>query len=518
MSSRTGAILERFPSHLQPADPGKLFGDVVDALSQALDVESAQLGRTRRAHALGDADETTDLWLLASLHGFRDDSFEVQRLRLERLAAVRAALPDDAAAAQLPALLGLPADAFPPFPGEGAGTDAARARLAEALGALVSYRGELELLRTSIRTAVRLHRDGNGDVPTLLGAGALALGLRIVAAEDDVDRYWHVARCLDVLRVLRPEPPGTTPPATLLEPGEDILALEENPFQPKEVDPVERRHGDVFRVTRSGLEPVVVTIRVVGKGTKTVRPFVVNLDSGFGVAFAGSVPDGEELRFESDGRVTLGGANVAASSFAFRGGVLADAGASHANDFRFGPDERAATYAVSEPVADALEPTAVFPHAEGLLEGAEMSLGESRWAFFVREAHFGRAAESQAEELAEPVLDAGVFDGSVYDPTGGGPSGSVGFAWQEREPFAATLWIPQRFSELDVEGELPVRERVRLFLDRYRAAGVHVYTKYADDRWTIGAGVLRDLQSTDPRGTVLVGTRLWAPDADLPDS
>ena len=88
------------------------------------------------------------------------------------------------------------------------------------------------------------------------------------------------------------------------------------------------------------------------------------------------------------------------------------------------------------------------------------------------------------------------------------PSGAVGFAWQEREPFAATLWIPQRFSALDAEGEVPVRERVRLFLERYRAAGVHLYCRYADDRWSLGAGLLRDLDSTDPRGTVVVGTRL----------
>jgi hypothetical protein len=162
-------------------------------------------------------------------------------------------------------------------------------------------------------------------------------------------------------------------------------------------------------------------------------------------------------------------------------------------------------------VTDALEPDAAFPHAEGLLEGSEMSLGESRWAFFVRVGHFGRAAESAADELAEPVLDAAVFDESVFEP-GAEPSGAVGFAWEEREPFAARLWIPQRFSALDRESEVPVRERVRLFLERYRAAGIHVYANYADDRWSIGTGLLRDPGSTDPRGTVVAGTRLGPPE------
>ena len=99
-----------------------------------------------------------------------------------------------------------------------------------------------------------------------------------------------------------------------------------------------------------------------------------------------------------------------------------------------------------------------------------MSLGESRWAFFVRAAHFGRTAESLADELTEPVFDAGVFDESVYAP-GAEPSGAVGFAWQEREPFAATLWIPQRFAALDTNGEIActgARTALRRALPRCR--------------------------------------------------
>jgi hypothetical protein len=520
-STRTTTILRRFPSHLQADDSGKLLGAVVDALSAELDLKTSQLGRTRRAHALGDADESLDLRLLAALHGLRDDDFAVLRLRLAGVDDLRRALPDDDAVARLPTLLGLPVDAFAPFPAEGAVTGPARARLAAALVALVSFRSELELLRRSIATAIALHRNGNGTVHTLLGAGAASLGLELVESADAQDRYWHLARCRDLLRPVRPEPPGTVPTETVLTPAEDLLALEENPFQAKEIDPIDRRHGDVFRVTRGGLEPVTVTVRVIGKATRTVRPTVVNLDTGFGVTYAGSVPAGEELRFESDGRVTLSGASVSRFSYAFRGGVYADVGASHPNDFQYAEatarPERQATFAATEPVPDAFDPAALFPHAEGLLEGATMSLGESRWAFFVRGAHFGRTADEAADELAEPVVDAAVFDESVFAP-GTDPSGAVGFAWQEREPFAATLWIPQRFSALDAGGEIQVRERVRLFLDRYRASGVHVYTKYADDRWSLGSGVIRDPDSTDPRGTVVVGTRLWPADSEQPTS
>jgi hypothetical protein len=519
LTARTQAILDRFPRHLEADDPGKLFGQVVDALAGELDVKGSQLGRTRRAHALGDADEAADLLLLAGLHGFRDDDFTVLEARLAALDGLRAALPADEAVARLPSLLGLPADAFPPFPAEGAGTGPARARLAAALAALVSYRGRVELLRRSIATSVGIHRDGNGTVRALLGAAASALALEVNELEHTEDRYWHVARCRDTLRLVRPEPPGTSPAQTELEPAEDVLALEENPFQPKEIDPVERRHGDIFRVLRGGLEPVTVTIRVVGLQERTKGPIVVNLDTGFGVSFVDSVPDGQELRFESDGRVTLQGASVVRSSYAFRGGVFASADAAHANDFVFAPaaagSDREATFAVTEPVPDAFEPGAVFPHAEGLLEGAEMSLGESRWAFFVRAAHFGREAAAATDELAEPVFAAAVFDETVFDP-GTDAGAAVGFAWQEHEPFAATLWVPARFAELDNDGEAPVRERVRLFLDRYRASGIHVYAKYADDEWSLGSGLLRDTGATNPRGTVVVGTRLWPSDAVQP--
>jgi hypothetical protein len=51
---------------------------------------------------------------------------------------------------------------------------------------------------------------------------------------------------------------------------------------------------------------------------------------------------------------------------------------------------------------------------------------------------------------------------------------------------------------------------VRLFVERYRRRR-HIYSKYADDHWSIGSGLVRDLESTDPRGTVVVGTRVWPP-------
>jgi hypothetical protein len=518
-AARTQTILRRLPRHLGADDPGKLFMTVVDGLDGELEVKSRQLGRVRRAHALADADEEHDVLLLAGLHDLHEDAFTLLR---QRLAAVRAAHATPATApATLPDLLGLPPDAFPAWPDE-TDASASEARLADALDVLAAYPSELDLLRSTVTSVIALHRRGNGTVTALLGAAAAYLQLELADIVDTDDRYWHVAGCNDRMRLTRPESPGSHPATTALQPQRELLALEENPLRQQDSEPVERRHGDRFHLLRSGFETVPATIRVVGVGDRTVQPMVVNLDTGFGVVFTGSVPDGQELRFESDGRVTLANASVARLSYSFTGGVYSDATQSDlTRDFTFaggsGPAPTA-MFAVTEPIDDGFAPDAAFPHVDGLLESASLVVGESRWAFFVREANYGRAAAAVADELAVPVFEAAVFDASVYEPvtTAGSPSSAkIGFSWQEHEPFAARLWVPLRFSTLDADGEVTLKERLRLQLDRHRAAGIHVYVEYADDRWTVPGGVLRDAGSDEPLGTVIVGTAVW-PAPDMP--
>lgn len=524
MTAQTQAILGRFPRHLYADDPGKIFSTVADGLGGELGVKSVQLGRVRRAHALGDADEERDLLLLAGLHHLASGDLELTRIRLTAAGAIAQTLADDsssedddsAAVARLPDVLALQQDSFPSWTGEADAT-AARARLATALQNLVSYPSELDLLRGTVENVIDLHRAGNGTIEALLGAASAYLELEVGDVVDTADEYWHVAECRDRLRVVRPEPAGTKPATTTLTPNPDLLALEENPLRQQDSDPIDRRSGDRFHILRSGFETVPATVRVIGVGSRTVEPMVVNLDTGFGLAYTGTVGDGQELRFESDGRATLDGAGVARLSYTFTGGVFADAAGAHRLDFVFegGLDPgRTATFAVTRPIDDGFDPDAVFPHTDGLLQSASLVVGESRFAFFVREAHYGRDAATVPEELAVPVFEAAVLDSSVFQPdrSAGSPSsGKVGFSWQEHEPFAARLWIPLRFSTLDADGEVPVKERLRLLLDRHRAAGIHVYVEYADDRWTVPSGVVRDPGSDEPLGTVIVGTALWKP-------
>jgi hypothetical protein len=526
-TARARVILGRFPRYMDADTPGKLFSAVVESLADGLETQTSQLGNIRRAHRLANAIEHIDLYRLAALHGLREQDFIVLALRL---AAVRG-LVETRAEGDLLTYLALPDDVFPPWPADA--TDpplsepdriaAAAERLAEALATLASYGSELDLLRARIRHVIALHRNGNGTVGALLGGAAANLDLDVEHIQHMADGYWHVATCRDRFRLIRPEPPATVPGTTSPLPGVDLVALEENPFVDKEIDPVERKHADRFSVLRPGFEPVFATVRVIGVEDHTVRPMVVNMDEGFGLVYHGVVPDGQELRFQTDGQVLLDGVDVDTFSWSFRGAVFATSDG-HPMNFVFAEEgedaesDRVGTFAVTAPTQDAFAPSFVWPRPGGALDATEIAVGETRFAYFVQQGHFG-GVEEGADVFALPVPVAGEFDGSVWaPPPGPGPTaGKVGFEWSEREPFAVRVWIPKRFAALDVEGQTEVRERVRVGLDRHRAAGVHVYVDYASDLWTLGSGVLTDLlEEASAEGLIVNGTVLWADGTEQP--
>ncbi len=528
LSGRATAILERYPAHLAATDPGKVLGTVVDRMAAELDVEAVQLRGVRRAHRLGEAAEVRDLLLLAGLHGIRASDLELLLARLDAVGAAGAPLlanPRDAGAAadaraSLAHLLNLPAGAFDPQPGED--DAAADLRLGHALRKLVLHAAELEELRARIGGLITIHIFGNGSTETLLRASALHLGLEVTALSRHADGYWHFAHCRDRMRVVEHRTAEDPPVSVEVEPHPDIVAIEENPFETTDLDPSPRRHGDRFQITRKGWEEVPVAVKVVGVADRTVGPMVVNLDSGAGVVFSGTVPDGDELDFDPAGTVSLAGADVTRRCYSFAGAVFASTKDTHRRDFVFGDaadpakyGDRAATFAVPHPYEDAFAGTAAFPHPGGALQPPTLLAGVTRWAFFVRAGHFGTGGPP-ADEAPTPSFASGVWDQSVLDPTGGDPSAKVGFEWTERKPYALCVWIPQRFEALDGgRGASPtVRERLRLLLDRYRPAGVHVCVRSADAAWTLGVGIARDMGSTEPLGTVLAGTALTAEEAE----
>jgi hypothetical protein len=538
MTSRTGSVLERFPLHLSLTDPGKRFGAVVDAVAADLDVVTRQIGDVRVAHRIGEAQARADVLKLAALHRIGSECLSIVTSRLQALgdagaddaldtAALAAAMSDlvDLSATTLVELADALAAATP-------GTTS-RERLGVVATAPARHRRRLASERAIVLGVIAAHSVGNATPRALLDAAATYLGLEIGEVVHSADRWWHIAHCRDALTLVAPPrpptPAGAPPLGDLpdLTPTGDVLALEENPFRTADVEPAPKRHAQRFRVLRGGLEDVDVSVRVVGLGDRTVRPMVVALDAGRGLVFEGDVPDGVELVFAATGKVSLGAGDVTGSAWAFAGGLFADDTARLPGiDFVFGgeplpdpPTGRTATFAITTPVADAFDSTSSLPHGAAAVGALPLPVGESRWVAFVRLAHAGGAGAT----AAIPRIDAGRFDGSVFaDATTTNslsitePSLSVGFAWDEREPFAVRVLVPQRFSTLDSDDGRQLREPLRLLLDRHRAAGISLRVEYADPRWTLGTGVLRTTED-DPLGVIFAGTELWAPDTDQGD-
>ena len=271
-SSRAGLILGRFPRHLELESPGKAMAAVTTVLATPLDVQTVQAGDVRRSHRLADARTETDLVRLGGLHGLTVNSLALLRERW-------AAAADEG---------GVPTD-----PG-------------------AAYQAWLDLVRTTLRDLVEVHTVGNGTPAGLLAATAAYLGMAVTDVAHSADRWWHLATCAD--RIPTAEVPGS--------PDEVLIALEENPFRLRDISPVPRTHGERFRILRSGFEAAPVSVIVRGVEDRCLRPMVVDIDKGEGLVAEVTVPAGEDLRFERDGRVTLSASVGGGHGVALPGGGL----------------------------------------------------------------------------------------------------------------------------------------------------------------------------------------------------
>jgi hypothetical protein len=506
MSARGLLVLGRFPLHVAATDPGKRFGSVVDAFADELDVLTRQVGDVRSNHRLREATTLADLLGLAGLHGLGAVALALVEIRLRALAAAAAGEPVD------PVAVGRLINVRPETL-EGIG-----AAIAVLATRPTHHLASMALRRQVISGAVLAHRVGNATPTALLTAAATYLGLEVDEVQHSEDRWWHFAHCHDLLRL---SAPAGVDPLPDLSPQADIVALEENPFRPADLEPTARRHGQRFRVQRAGLQDVDVSVRVRGVAERTVRPVVVHIESGRGLAYEGNVPAGQQLVFAASGRVTLDGVDVTGSAWAFEGGVFAAASEPlSGKDFVFADDgapgtfgDRDARFALTTPLPDAFGPAAAFPHGAPAVGPLRLPRGRSHWVALARVAHAGLDASTPAV----PRTSAGHFDGSVFAPPPSpmDPSFEIGFAWEEREPFAVRVVVPRRFDGLGDEAGTPLRELLRLLLDRHRAGGVDVRVEYADPRWTLGVGLVRDTEE-EPLGTVIAGTELW-PDNSSPN-
>jgi hypothetical protein len=515
MSRRAATVLDRFPLHLAATDPGKRFGAVVTGLVADLDVLTQQVQTVRASRRVSEAPTIRDLLALASLHRLGDEALVPVGNRALVLRDAAATVPADLDV--LAGLLGVPATALAQLGDEA---------LATALAVATQYRALLELRRAAVLGSIGAHRTGNTTPTALLLATAAYLGLEVKGVQHVAAGWWHLAQAFEQLRLLPPPPAppvdGAPPPPPDLAPLPDVLALEENPVRRADIEPTPKSHGQRTRILRGGLEDVDVTIRVLGLADRTVRPMVVHLGTGRGLVYEGDVPDGVELAFTSSGRVTLDGTDVTGSGWTFSGGVFADDGnVLPGEDFVYtaadgsvptgtasaGSPGPAARFAVAAPVAEAFDESPPLPHGAAAVGPLRLPRGESRWTALVRVARAGGAVG----EASVPRTVAGRFDASVFaaaTPSEVQPSMLLGFAWEEREPFAVRVLLPQRFAAADDETGTLLRQPLTRLLDRHRAAGVDVRVEYADPRWSLGEGVVR-AGADDALGVVLAGTQLW---------
>ena len=61
LNGRTRRVLQRFPYHMEAAQPGKLLANVTRALVRDQDVQTADLQGIRLAHRVYEARELIDL-------------------------------------------------------------------------------------------------------------------------------------------------------------------------------------------------------------------------------------------------------------------------------------------------------------------------------------------------------------------------------------------------------------------------------------------------------------------------
>jgi hypothetical protein len=538
MTGRAQTILRRLPAHFEATRAGKQFEVVAEAGAVDFDSLAVALGRVRRAHRIGEAEELLDILRLAALHGITrselalaDIRFATARDFAEQLAETASPPSDlDALAEALIALWGIAEPAprlgkYAQVNSPPADSTAARRRLLAHVVATLTRERLNDVIRSRILRISGIHARGNGTVRTILEGAANCLDLQIDSIAHSADRYLHIAAVRDRITLTRPVPVPGSPPTEAsapFAPAAESLIVEENPLWRFETGTVERHHAELFSVARKGFERAILQVRITGLETKTVGPMFVNRDEGHGVGFTQTVPPGSTLVFVEEGRAWLGSSDVTSQAYAWKGACFAGDD-DRPTDWVFdGPGvdpERRAVFVEAFPPG-ALDSDFVFPHAGDSIPMPGIALGETRFAVFMQQAHYSHldSGSPPRMDLVTPRTKVGFLDGSVFAAGSGEappPAALVSLSWLERRAYSALVWIPMRFQKFipaDAEG-LEVKRRVVQALDRFRPAGVQLEVEYLDPRWVMGRGVAHDEDSDEPTGPGS-GTVLWSAPED----
>jgi hypothetical protein len=130
----------------------------------------------------------------------------------------------------------------------------------------------------------------------------------------------------------------------------------------------------------------------------------------------------------------------------------------------------------------------------------KLPLGNSDWRFSVREGVFdGDAFNRCVFALPEDQTKLSALPAS----------GKVQVQWQEHEPFALTVLIPDALEDLDdMLEDVDLRAWVRAGLERFRGAGIRINVEYYSDKWILDHSVLRNTDALTGSGVFYDGTVL----------
>ena len=482
-SGRGRQILARFPDFMRTDGRGKALGAVAHALGRDLDEADRLLGEIRDAHALSAADEDRDVLKLAAALGLQRADF----LILAKLKEKGFFATDDAPGA----------DAFD--------------------RAATAYRHYLLDLRQAVGRMARISLKGSGTIAALLEAAmvlvngdprdpveALRLGAGQAEREDPEQHPGYPENLL--VHPDRNLPRGgfihglPITFSVIEEAGGDLdrvirdgfVYLIENPIIDNASEDKARRGRDRFRVKRGGFFAGPVAARITGAANRTVHPRIVNVRTHRGFGFNGTVPDGVELVFATDGTAFLDGADVTDRCYVYKGALFEESAFDDADKpdvFPVSVPDRALERDYPRPAAAPVTP----------LPTLRLLLGETDWQFDVEEGAF----------------DASAFDACVFalpaDPVAREalpPSAKVQLLWREHDPFAVRVLIPSGLQTLEtllLDGA-SLRTLVRAGLERFRAAGIRVEVDWFDDTWILDESVIRDHAAEAGLGVNFDGT------------
>tara|TARA_R110001632_G_scaffold174095_1_gene293589 strand:- start:20377 stop:22149 length:1773 start_codon:yes stop_codon:yes gene_type:complete len=556
VSGRGQKVLQRFPKHMEAEARGKLLASVVNTIVRDQDVQSADMQSIRCAHRLLEAKQISDLLLLSSLHGINRADMSVLYARQKKSSELLLQLKKNVEADGDDAVREELAESFIQLYALGTETplrlfsqahldvdssdadisDANSFDVNEAIDRLITSAVQscqthtlLESIRKRIVETCAIHIKGNGTIEALLRGAANVLDLNLGDIEHSEDRFWHAGAVHDRIQLSCLDETCTT---HKILPKTEYMGIEENPKVIAQRGPNPYKHADLFHYLRKGFDDAVLEIRVLGNLNRTVSPMVVNRDEGHGVGFFGLVPNGQALIFTQGGRVLLDGKDVTSRSYAWQGACFAqydatlldtdDSVSTNRNDFVFAdagaPDtenDGKSRFVTVSPVG-ALNRDALIPHAGSSLPMPSISVGKTRFAFFVQHGHFSTKLEGTTAPsasafdddvfastpsavrdhimLVTPRFGVGFADASVFATRNGNEklqaAGFIHLRWLERQAYKVKLLIPNRFRLFDNSNGAQIADLVKQGIKRFRPAGVDVVVDYVEPYWIAGDAAL----------------------------